>query len=567
LVVVAHAEARGGDAASLSWRPVSGREALIVAVLTIAAFVLRAWSLGTAGLSQFDEGVYTFSALGLTDPSQPHRLFPDQQKFSPPVYFSLVALSYLITGGPSDRAAILVNVVLGALTVPLIWIVARAWFGPAAGVASAALLALNEFHIVMSRSALTDVAFAFFFLVAIATLVWAVEKGGLWRAVIAGLTVGVAWNTKYHGWFALVIVGGGVLGRWWFGGASRAWFRRSLGIGIVAGVVGLLCYAPWALFIQQQSGSTGGWARYFATMLELDWFGNLYRHMQQQALLEGPISRASIPVAVLLSSLVESENGEHGAVGPLGAVVLGLLSFTIGAAGTALLIGLFGLALLLARRTSLDGWVLAAWLLLWFVAAPVYHPYFRLLLPFTIATFLLAGSALGDALTRMDELRQVAVSRVVAVVSAAIVLFVSLRGDDLTNPWHPSRSLAAAADSIAARLPDGAPVKVVGEPPLSFYLHMRGHPSFDRFEIAEVDSAREPMYLVTGRYTRRAPILAAMIERHRAELQELGRVPVSPSDLRLLDDFNPGPAADYRARPDSSYDLIVYRFTPRGGPQ
>src|SRR3990172_3196993 len=130
--------------------PVDARELALLLVVLLAGFGLRVWQISQVGLSHFDEGVYAFGALGLHDATQPHVFYPEQIKYSPPLYPGLTALAYRIGGGASDTAAILLNVVLGALTIPLAWAVGRAWFGAPAGLATAALLALNGAHIGLS---------------------------------------------------------------------------------------------------------------------------------------------------------------------------------------------------------------------------------------------------------------------------------------------------------------------------------------------------------------------------------------------------------------------------------
>ena len=65
-------------------------ELALLIILLLLGFTLRIWNISSVGLDHFDEGVYAFSALGLTDSNQPHRLYPGQTKISPPVFFSLV---------------------------------------------------------------------------------------------------------------------------------------------------------------------------------------------------------------------------------------------------------------------------------------------------------------------------------------------------------------------------------------------------------------------------------------------------------------------------------------------
>lgn len=532
------------------------REVWLVAALTMAALVLRAWQLQRVGLSQFDEGVYALSGLGLIDPSQPHRLFPDQQKFSPPVYFSLVALSDLLQG-PSDRAAILVNVVMGTLMVPAIWMVSRRWIGGAAAVVAAALVAFNDGHILMSRVALTDVTFALVFVVAVGAVAMALENPSRGRAISAGVLVGLSWNTKYHGWFALVIGAMAVAAKWRFERVPWVALRPQLRAGLVMSAVAVLCYLPWLLFIQAGSGATAGWAAYFATMLRINWVGNLLQHAHQQWLLEGLWSRMSVAIAVALAMVVDRRLRAHG-VAPvigmsLGGAVLGASAVGVAAAG-----------LVLWRLRQAGGsyflWCFGSLVVLWVVMAPLYQPYFRLLVPFTMATFILTGQVIvatapAPATTTRGW---------VAMAGLGLAALVGVAMPAPTSPWRSARAMADAASRIASRLAPGSPVTVIGEPPLAFYLHTAGHASFERGVTKTIEASSVPVNVVTGFYARRAPVLERWLADHASQLEPLGRFPVDPTDLRLIDDYGPDRALAYRARPDTMYDLVLYRYRPLG---
>jgi 4-amino-4-deoxy-L-arabinose transferase-like glycosyltransferase len=540
--------------------PIGALEVLLVALAVVSGLVLRGWHLGDVGLTHFDEGVYAFTGLGVADPSQPRRFFPDQQKFSPPVYFSLVALANLLGISP-DRSPIVVNVGMGTLTIPVVWALARRWFGPVAAAAAAWLVALSEFHILMSRSALTDVTFALVFLVALGGVLLALERGTRGAAVGAGLLVGLAWNTKYHGWFALVIGAMVIAARWRLEHAGRAWFRRALGNWVLMCVVAGVCYLPWSVFIQSQAAGSSGWAAYFATMLGLDWFGSLWRQVQQQAYLEGPWSRASVPLAVLAAQLVAGRRGQALSRWLLPAAAVAAL--LVGSAGSALVLAVVALVQSWKRGMTGGAWLLAALLLLWFVMGPIYHPYFRLLLPFTLATFVLAGAALA-IVARPASRGHDAVTAGLGVALALAVGLVARRLGDPSDPWRPTRGLPAAAVAMDAQLPAGAPVSVLGEPALAFYLHRLGHPSFERTTMEALDSLSAPRYVVAGIYLRRAPRVRERFEARRDRLEQVGRFPAGlPSDLRLLDDFRPDTAARWMARPDTTYDLLLFRYTPR----
>lgn len=534
-------------------------EVALLALATAVGFALRAYHLGDSALTHFDEGVYAFTGFGLATPSEAVRLFPDQQKFSPPVYFSLVALANLLGSAP-DRSPFVVNLLLGTLSVPVLWAFVRRWFGGVAAIAAVWLLAMSEFHIAMSRTALTDVTFALTFLVAIGAVLVAIERGTVWHAVLAGVAVGLAWNTKYHGWFALVVGAMVIGGRWQLQHAGVPWFRRALRSWLVMSVVAALCYAPWSFFIQGQPGSSAGWVSYFATMLRLDWLGNLWQQVAQQVYLEGPWSRASVPLSLVAADLVARARGRGTPV----ALVLAsaVLAALIGSAGCALVLAVA--ALWRGWKGGLTGplWLLGAVVVLWVIMAPIYHPYFRLILPFAIATYALGGAGLDGWMTSPPR-RYGPLAGLVA--SAAVGGLTAWRADP-SNPWRPTPGLAVVAQAIDAAIPPGAPVSVLGEPALAFYLHRRGHASFERTTLESLDSLTVARYLVTGVYLRRSASMRTNLEERRGRLETVGRYPVGiPSDLRLLDDFTPDSASQWIQSPDSTYDVLLYRLAPPQG--
>ncbi|MGQ0647590.1 MAG: ArnT family glycosyltransferase [Gemmatimonadaceae bacterium] len=540
--------------------PIGTLEIAVLALATVTGLALRGWHLGDAGLTHFDEGVYAFTGLGVADPSQPSRFFPDQQKFSPPVYFLLVALSNVLGVSP-ERSPFLVNVAMGTLTIPVLWVLTRRWFGPVAAAGTAWLVAMSEFHILMSRTALTDVTFALAFFLALGGVLAAIEHGTRRSAVLAGLLVGLAWNTKYHGWFALVIAAMVIAARGTLQHADRAWVRRAVRRWLLMCVVAAVCYVPWSLFIQSQSGASSGWASYFATMLRLDWVGNLWRQIQQQAYLEGPWSRTSVPLAALAAQLVAAR---HGRTFPVWLVpALGVAALLVGGSGSALL--LTAVALWQAWRRGMSGadWLLASLVLLWLVMAPIYHPYFRLILPFSLATCVLAGAAFRSRVPIGPFARVPVRMLAPGAAGTVVVATLSMRLSDPSSPWRPTRSLPDAAAAMDAALPAGTPVSVIGEPALAFYLHQRGHASFERTTMEALDTLGQPRYVVAGIYLRRAPLVRERFESRRERLELLGRFPLgAPSDLRLLDDFRPDSARRWVTRRDSTYDLLLFRYTP-----
>jgi len=531
-----------------------------------------------AGIDHYDEGVYAFSALGLADGSQPHRLYPQQSRFSPLVYPALVSLSFRIFG-PSDQSAIVVNIVLGALSVLALWWVARIWFGAAAGLAAAACLALSQYHIALSRSALTDVAFGLFFILALGTATIAFRRQCFGLAILSGLFVGLAWNTKYHGWFLLIIVMLAQLPFLWSERRRPADRLRRAGLIAAMGVTAVFCALPWFLYVQGESGGYLGLLRYQSSLIDGRWLPNLIVQMQFQYFLEGPLSKISVIVAFSLALFItEQQTGRPRTRFPWTSLVLLLvLSLAVLVAGATAVICILSVVAaplilwrLYSRREADFGaaWIFISWLSILFVASPLYRPYARLALPLLMALFIGAGYSFSLLAQRMtvSERASVAVAWYVfgAVLSIAAVLGVALALTTPSNPWRRARSMADAADAMTHVIPPSTPVSVVGEPDLAFYLHLAGRPAFERRDNpADWQTPGEPTYLVAGVYSRRAPQLRESLSALGSSLELVATYKAYPKDLRLLDDFTTQEAEQFLASPDATYDLNLYRILPK----
>ena len=543
-------------------------ELVLLIILLTLGFALRIWNIASVGLDHFDEGVYVLSALGLTESNQVHSLYPGQFKISPPIFFSLVGLSYGIFGGPSDTAAILVNVLLGTLTIGALWWIGRSWFGPQVGIAAAALLALSEYHVELSRTGLSDVAFALFFLLALAMIVITFQRQSISLAIITGLVVGLAWNTKYHGWFALLIAGVSLFPFAWHRRTDGLFLRRSfIPLGIMI-VVAVASYLPWALYVQSQPGGYAALAAYQRTMINRHyWLTNLWWQIQNQVFFEGWFSRASVPIAFLSILLVSPQRAQRSVKFFLILLLLSASAILIGSSGTAVLLTVLGIPVLLRRPASFPSWLVLGWLAIWFFSTPLYRPYARLVLPFTIATYLVAGLWLS---TRMnDQLSKeggrVAYQPIWTVLAGTVVVIISVfLMTNPSNPWRPSRGASEAAAAMAKLIPPGERVIVIAEPSLAFYLHLANRPAFERTEDpALLENLENPVYLVTGVYADRAPTLREGLKKINDRMVPLGRFPVIPKDIRLLDDFSPQEVRNFLNHPDNTYDLRLYRLYPK----
>src|SRR5438477_12380920 len=105
-------------------------EVLLLGLIVLVAIGLRvAWPSRLA-VEHFDEGVYASNLFFHDKAGTGH--YPDQHLYAPPLLPFLIECA-MIVFGTSNAAAMAVNIVAGALTVPLLWWLGRRWFGPTAG--------------------------------------------------------------------------------------------------------------------------------------------------------------------------------------------------------------------------------------------------------------------------------------------------------------------------------------------------------------------------------------------------------------------------------------------------
>ena len=188
---------------------VSRTELIVALAITLAGFIARFALLNELAVEHFDEGVY---ASNLWFPDQDFQ-YPDRVLYAPPLLPSLIEWA-IILFSPARWAPLLPSLILGSLTVPLAWWSLRRWSNGPAGIAAATLIALSDFHIAMSRSALTDAPMVFFLLLAVWLAVEALSKSDLRLAAVAGFATGLAWATKYNGWLPIAIAVSGAGAAW-----------------------------------------------------------------------------------------------------------------------------------------------------------------------------------------------------------------------------------------------------------------------------------------------------------------------------------------------------------------
>ena len=163
----------------------------------------------------------------------------------PVVFFWMVAAS-LKALGVSETAARLPSALMGLATMLLVWWLGRRMFGPAVGLRAALVFGVSPLALVLARTVIFDMTFAFFMTLATAAF-WLGEEKEFrqpWLDIVMFAAMGVAVITK--GFAGLLVPVGTALvyavvcGRW------RHWLRLRWGWGVA---VFLAVSLPWFIAV------------------------------------------------------------------------------------------------------------------------------------------------------------------------------------------------------------------------------------------------------------------------------------------------------------------------------
>ncbi len=503
------------------------REATLVAALTLLGAILRFWGPGRVGLNHFDEGIYALAGTWIRSPRGLAGMSPEVIAYAPPLFPTLVGVSYLFFG-ISDVGAILVSQVLGTLTIPAVGWVGRRTFGPGAGAAAAALAAISGPHIAFSRMALTDSTFLLCWVLALGFGGRFLERPGILRAIPLGLMVGLAQNAKYNGYLTGGIVGFTAI--WGLVvpsslGRSGSW--RAIAYGLIAAAIALAIYWPWYQFVQAQPGGYAALLKHHQSYLSgpSEWSSHWKLQTAQATALSGRIV-ANVgwgAIAWLLAwigawavayrRLPESRSSRWNGM----RFRLGLLLGTgvMGVAANAPWWVALGMLPWLATDSRPSVRVVAlAWLVM-AILTPFYHPYARLWLPLhSLHWLILSGAILRTGPDWIPSDERICISTwrrlkapqtgLAVGVLAAIVLetVASPRHRQLGSPIEPTDGLRQVCDRVVASAIPGLQstpqrVLVVSRPPVTFYLGSRlDMPVVRRPDLATVASEIRPGDLV-----------------------------------------------------------------------
>lgn len=421
----------------LSWP-----ELVLVAGAVALGCFLRWSEMDQLGVEHFDEGVYS-------SPVWYHQgsdgTYPSRHLYAPPALPEMIGVAAQFA--PADRAPFLPSLLMGSLTIVVVWGFTRAAFGMVAGLLAVMLSALSDFHILFSRMALTDAPVLMWIVLA----VWIGTAGihrRCWKTMaLAGLVCGCAWWTKYTGWLPLAIISSGSAFWWIIGGRKDCGLFRLILLNAVMAIMAAVVWSPWLLALQEvggyaavsanHSGYVTGWAT---------WHENLAIQMTWYTLTDSWLTTLAIGMGVTFAGChrwFEARRSTWNQAAPAGtgvspgllarflgaAVVLCLATLTVGSIGVLAALaggGLIGLFLWpatssSARResddtseerqpvqrdpsdfragASLNSHLAACIVLAWFCGllakTPTYTPYPRLFLPLLAVIWIAASAGIG----------------------------------------------------------------------------------------------------------------------------------------------------------------------------
>lgn len=529
-------------------------------LIVLVAAVLRVVAVNGLGIDHWDEGAYAISARAVSI-GDLHGIFDRQYVLAPPMYFTTAGVLAAIFRTSSDAMMFAVSIVAGIACVLALYLAGTMWGGRVVGGVAALSLSLSDFHVLYSRAALTDALFLTLFVVALAAFTRAELQKSTWWAILGGVATGLAWNTKYHGWLAGVVAAGAVLPLVL---TSNAGERKATAMRLItAAAVALLMFVPWLLVLERYFGGYAAVATQHARFLEpRDAIVNLVRHWRAQVYLEGWGTMLTPLALVGWVTLVDVRARRASSLAWV--VALTALAFAIGGISVLGVLAVAGAVLLVRQhgRRWTPHWFALAFFAAFSALTPFYEPFPRLLLPWVASAMVLSGVALERILLQETTRRGLAVPLALAAAGMAILVIRGL--PSTANPWQPRRHLAHAAYALDSLTSGPAPVVVVGETGIVFYLLERGRDAAavnSPTEAPEHVRAGTPYYIVGGIYSRRIKgqaSLASWLERNPG-VRQVGTLPVrGMSDIRLLDDFAPPGARRYRRENRDDYDLRVY---------
>lgn len=513
-------------------QPISRYELWVAVAITLLGAAVRFAYPSAMAIEHFDEGVYASSLLF---PDQDYR-YPDRHLYAPSLVPALIEWS-IILFGDKGIVPLLPSLLLGTLTVPLMWWVGRQWFGALSGIAAATLLSLSDFHIAFSRSALTDVPLCFWLLLAVYLFERAFRDLSWPTAIAAGLTTGLAWWTKYNGWLPLAISLSGLMAWSFFASQEERQLKQRMFLFGTTALTALAVWSPYWLSLPHGYGEVARNHRQYVAGLVGWWSGFVHQGEFQQFNMRGATGVSWIAVLVMLFVTVSPRFSQRcdfpqPQLPPSPREI----------------------------RLRLPEWFLVAWFLGMTLATPLYRPYPRLAMPWAMATFLgIAWLFFGTARLQSVSL----LPRKVSLVFWYSMLFVAVSLPEVISAPLPQTGLWVAGWQSRTGLADLVPkiqsaigknatggrghagkqsvLYVYAEPGLFFHLPADGlavQPA-GNLNFVDIEATRKlPTFLVTGPHAHRSQAFADEFAKRADQFELIASYPYDASDFVRLDDVS-----------------------------
>lgn len=223
------------------WR-IDWREAAMVGAITCLAFMARAWRLQNAFPRFIDELNFATYISFFKDDNKIGLLWPEVRGF--PTLYSYLEMHTVDYLGRNLRGVRAVSVILGTLTIPALYLLAKALFDRPTALIAALLLAVYPPHIQFSRLGLNNIADPLFGTLALAFYARAIHTQRRPDYALAGVCLGLT-QYFYEGGrllypsLMLVWVVGGL---WWWRPRWQGLVTMVVGLVIVAAPVYLTLY-------------------------------------------------------------------------------------------------------------------------------------------------------------------------------------------------------------------------------------------------------------------------------------------------------------------------------------
>ncbi len=170
----------------------------ILLLLTVTGFILRLYHLGDVSI-WLDEGfTHLYSSTSFFDIW--HICFSFEQ--NPPLYYWIEHV--ILQFGDSEVILRIFSVIIGTLTIPLIFYAGKEFYNEDIGIISAALLTFSTFHILYSQEARSYSLLVFFLTIALIWYLKSVQTNDVKTWFIFGIFSALAIWTHY---FAIIPIG------------------------------------------------------------------------------------------------------------------------------------------------------------------------------------------------------------------------------------------------------------------------------------------------------------------------------------------------------------------------